>query len=226
VVVNDNFNRPDGSLVGTLPTPGPVGVWANHRGTVGDLLISGGQAVVQHGVPSEDANVPFALQGSGLITANFDITVNASSVITGGDYEYFAHFMQVGTFNFYSRLDIVPANVVAPGNDFTLGIATAAGAAETVFPTDFSFNTPINVTLSYDWVSGLSAVQVGANTVYSTTSIPGVSIDAFALRQSDSSLNETILVDNLLVTQVPEPTSMALGGLAMAGLALARRRKA
>lgn len=226
ILVNDNFNRPDGSLVGTIPTPGPGGTWASHSGTLGDLLISGGQAVVQHGTPSEDANVSFALQGAGMITASFDITVNDDTVIGGGtDFEYFAHFMQVGSFDFYSRLDIVPANVAGPGNDFTLGIATVASTAETVFPTDFSYNTPINVTLGYDWGTGLSSVTVGGTTIFSSTAVLGASIDAFALRQSDSSNNETILVDNLVVTQVPEPSSVALGMLGVASLALARWRR-
>ncbi len=228
IVVNDNFNRPDGSLVGSFPTPGPGGVWTSHSGTLGDLLISGGQAVVQHGVPSEDANVPFAIQGSGLITASFDITVNDNTVIGGGtDFEYFAHFSDGGPSAFLSRLDLVPANVAGPGNDFTLGIATLGGAAETVFPIDFSYNTPINVTLSFDWGTGKSSVQVGATTITATSvALPGSIISAFALRQSDSSNNEQILVDNLIVTQVPEPSSLALGALGFAALVATRRRKA
>ena len=130
IVVNEDFNRADGSLVGTSPTPGPGGVWANHSGTAGDLLISGGQALVQHGTPSEDANVSFASYTDGLLTAVFDLTVTDDTAIGGGDYEYFAHFMEVGSFNFRSRLDIVAANTTG---DYTLGLATSAGTAETIF---------------------------------------------------------------------------------------------
>jgi hypothetical protein len=52
-------------------------------------------------------------------------------------------------------------------------------------------------------------------------------LDSFALRQSDSSSNETITVDNLVITTsvmaVPEPSSFALLGLV--GMAGAIRRR-
>ena len=81
VLVDESFNHPDGSLIDNTPTPGPGGVWTNHSGTVGDLLVSSGQAVVQHGTPSEDAHTSFADQTAGVITAVFDITVNDDTVI-------------------------------------------------------------------------------------------------------------------------------------------------
>lgn len=222
IVVNDNFNRPDGSLIGTAPTPGPGGVWVNHSGTSGDLLISGGQALVQHGVPSEDAHTFFGNQSVGVVTAVFDITVNDDTIIGGGDYEYFAHFMQEGTFNFVSRLDIVAPNA---SGDYTLGIATFSGTAETIFPVDFSYNTPVSVALSFDFGSGLASVKVGGTTISSTTAGLGEALDSFSLRQSDSSNNESILVDNLVITSVvPEPTTFALGGLGLLALMFARRR--
>ena len=48
VIAFDNFDYPDGSLV-------PNGGWANHSGTPGDLLVSGGQVVVQHDAPQSQA---------------------------------------------------------------------------------------------------------------------------------------------------------------------------
>lgn len=223
ILVNDNFNRPDGSLVGTSPTPGPGGVWTSHSGTLGDLLLSGGLAVVQHGVPSEDANVPFAVQTAGLLSANFDISVTSSGLITGGDYEYFAHFSDGGTSAFFARVDVVEAT---GGGDYSLGIATTSGTAEAVLPVDFSFGNTVNLTLTYNFGTGLSSLTVGANTIFSTTSVISPGLSAFALRQSDSSLNEAIMVDNLVVSIVPEPSVAALGLLGAAGLALARRRTA
>jgi hypothetical protein len=44
VIAYDNFDYSNGSLV-------PNGGWTNHSGTLGDLLVSGGQVVVQHGAP-------------------------------------------------------------------------------------------------------------------------------------------------------------------------------
>jgi len=223
ILVNDNFNRADGSLVGTSPTPGPGGVWANHSGTVGQMQISGGQVVVST-ANSEDANVPFGSTFTvGTLTASFDINVSAAAPISGGDYEYFAHFSDGGTSIFYSRMDIVAPT---SGGDYTLGIATATGTAETIFPTDFNFGNTVNLTLAYDFGTGLSSVTVGSTTIFSTTSQqPPAGLSAFALRESTSSGNETILVDNLVVSYVPEPNTMVLGGLGFLTLLLARRRR-
>ena len=217
-LVDENFNRPDGSLVGTAPTPGPGGVWASHSGTLGDLLLSSGQALVQHGVPSEDAHTLFADQSIGILSAMFDITVNDDTIIGGTDSEYFAHFMLEGTFDFRSRLDVVPAT---GSGDYTLGISTGSGTAEAIFPTDLSYGATVNVTLSFDFAAGLASVTVGGTTITSTTAYPGETLNAFSLRQSDSSNNESTLVDNLVV--IPEPASIGLLGLVSGCIYFVRR---
>ena len=222
IILDDNFDRPDGSLVGTNPTPGPGGVWTNHSGTVGDLLISGGKALIQHGVPSEDANSSFGNFSTGVLTAVFDIIVNDDTPISGGDYEYFAHFSDGGTSLFRARLDVV--NPSSTG-DYTLGISSAGGTAETVFPTDFDFGDTVSVALSFDFSTGLTSLVIGATTITSTVPALGDILSAFALRQSDSSNNESILLDNLVVSSIPEPGTLALFSLAgLAFVGSTRRR--
>lgn len=223
ILINDDFNRPDGDLVGTAPTPGPGGVWANHSGSGSFIQISSGQAVVSHGGGSrEDANSTFELKGSGVLTAAFDIIVNATNAITGGDYEYFAHFFQTGDFNFRSRLDVVEPT---GSGDYTLGISSGTSTAEAVFPTDFNFGDTVSLELGFDFDSGIGSLTVGGTTVLGTGVFLSDALDAFALRQSTSSANETILVDNLVVSYVPEPTSLALGGFGLLALMMARRRR-
>jgi len=212
-LASDDFSYPDGSLV-------PNGGWANHSGTPGDLLVAGGQAVVQHGAPSEDANLAFIGVSTGVLTARFDLSVNDDTAIGGTDFEYFAHFYTDGSFNFRARVDIVPAT---NAGDFTLGISSTSSTAEAILPTDFNYGETLSVELSFDLDSGIASLAVGGDTIIGTSSATGETLDRFALRQSDSSNNETVTIDNVVITGVPEPSTALLGGLAALGL-LRRRR--
>lgn len=215
-LASDDFTYADGALV-------PNGGWANHSGNAGDLLVAGGAAVVQHGVPSEDANLAFGAQSAGVITATFDITVNDDTVIGAGgtDFEYFAHFFTAGSFNFRSRLDVIAPSA---GGDFSMGISSSSSTAEATLVNDFNFGDTVTVALSFDLADGTGSLTVNGETISGSASGAGQSMNALGLRQSDSSNNETVTVDNLVVTtNVPEPSTALLGGLALLGL-LRRRR--
>lgn len=232
LIAFDNFDYNDGSLV-------PNGGWANHSGVSGDLLISDGQAIVQHGAPSEDAHISFDTT-AGLIYYGLDFLVAASVGISGTDNEYFAHFKDNG-FNFAARLDIVAAT---GGGDFKVGIATDDSTADMTWGTDFSFDTIYRAVVEYDQNTNIASLWIDATTITDTFIMgddqadPGDTITQFALRQSDSSHNESIRVDNLVigttfgdvvnpyVTSIPEPTTLAIFGIGLAGIGFARRRKA
>ena len=224
VIAFDNFDYANGSLV-------PNGGWATHSGTPGDLLVASGQVVVQHGTPSEDANLGFAAV-SGIIFFGIDFSVASGGQITGGDYEYFAHFRE--GFNFSGRLDVVQA---LGGGDFSVGIASDESTADAIWATDLTFGTTYRAVVGYDQDANIAQLWIDA-AVSSDTSImgedrtdPGDTVVSFALRQSDSSLNETVFVDGLVVGQsfddvaspVPEPATLIALGLGAA--ALLRRRK-
>ena len=107
---NDYFDYPDGSLISSSN-------WNNFSGTEGDLLVTEGKVLVQHGTPSEDAGVSFGAV-EGILYYAFDFSVNyPGETISGGDYEYFAMFKDDG-FSYRARIDIVTAN--NEGSDFTL----------------------------------------------------------------------------------------------------------
>jgi hypothetical protein len=159
---------------------------------------------VQHGAPSEDASIAFS-PVSGDIYYAFDFTVvNPGSPITGGDYEYFALFKD-DNFAFGARIDVVEANT--PGNDFTVGISTSNSTADATWASDLSFDTVYRATVRYNQDTNIAQLWINANNSADTSILgtdeadPGIGITQFALRQSDSSLNEGVLIDNLVISQ-------------------------
>ncbi|MBT8289042.1 MAG: T9SS type A sorting domain-containing protein [Flavobacteriaceae bacterium] len=204
----DDFTYPDGSLV-------PNGGWASHSGTLGDLLVSSGQAVVQHGAPSEDVNLAFA-PVAGNVYFGIDVTVNDQGTpIPGTDNEYFAHFKDSG-FNFAARLDIVPPT---GGGDFTFGISSANSTADAVWATDLSYGVSYRVIVRYNQDENIAELWIDASSESDTSILgideanPGDVIESFALRQSDSDLNESILVDNLVVSETFNEATLSIGSL-------------
>jgi hypothetical protein len=195
VLISEDFSYADGSLIANPP-------WFNHSGTAGDLLVASGQAVVQHGIPSEDATHPFTPTGGDLYYA-FDFSVDdLGEVISGTDHEYFAHFKDDG-FGFRARLD-----VQAPqgGGDYTVGLSTIGSTGDVTWPADMTYGVVYRVIVRYNQDDNTSQLWIDA-TLDSDLSIsgidqpdPGIPITGFALRQSDSDLNETVRVDNLIVS--------------------------
>jgi len=194
---NDSFDYPDGPLVSSSN-------WNNFSGTEGDLLVADGKALVQHGTPSEDAGVSFGAV-EGVLYYAFDFSVNnPGESIFGGDYEYFAMFKDDG-FSYRARIDIVEAN--NQGNDFSIGISSVGSTADAVWPDDLSFETNYRVTVKYDQNLNIAQLWINASSETDTSilgedeSDPGTTITQFGLRQSDSSQNEGILIDNLSISQ-------------------------
>jgi len=220
ISINEPFTYSDGNLVGN-------GGWSAHSGAGSSAVqVSSGAIVIDHGSGSrEDVGLTFTEATSSVLSAQFDLTVNDDAAITGTDFEYFAHFMSEGSFNFTSRLDVVAANT--GGNDYTLGLATTSSTAEATYATDLTFGETYSIVLSYNFATGLSSLTVdGGATISSTSVVFQGGLDRFALRQSDSSSDETITVDNLVITGVPESGTFALlAGLSTLTFVMLRRRE-
>ena len=197
VLASDDFNYPNGSLV-------PNNGWTNHSGTEGDLLIASNRLIIEHGAPSEDAHLPFTAV-SGKIYFAFDfIVVDPGAVIPDGDNEYFAHFHEVGAFNFRGRMDLVAA---PGGGDFSVGISSTGSTADATWPNDLTYGTSYRATVMYDQDANMAQLWIDASTEADASILgadeddPGTVINGFAVRQSDSDLNESIIMDNLIVSQ-------------------------
>ena len=206
VLLTEDFTYADGALV-------PNGTWVSHSGTPGTLGVVGGAASVTEDGGSEDAHAVFATADTGVLTAMFDINVTAPGAMTGTDFEYFAHFMTDGTFDFGARVDVQVPNDAMAG-DYTLGIG-AGGTSDDTLSTDFSFGETVSVLLAYDFATQIATLTAGGSTATADADSE-TSYDSFALRQSTSSSDETITVDNLVITSItaiPEPSSLRFAWL-------------
>ena len=195
---NDSFDYDDGSLISSSN-------WNNFSGAEGDLQVYNGKVIITNdGTLSEDASVSFS-PVQGVLYYAFDFSVNnPGEPISGGDYEYFAIFKDDG-FNYRARIDIVAAN--NEGNDFTVGISSKGSTADAIWPDDLNFDTTYRVTVKYDQDQNIAQLWINANSETDASILgddeidPGTSITQFGLRQASSSSDETILIDNLSISQ-------------------------
>lgn len=195
VIASDTFSYPDGPLVGNS-------TWYNHSGNLDDLLVFAGQAVVEHGVPSEDATLPFVLPNAGDVYFSFDFSVDdLGAPFAGTDFEYFAHFKDDG-FGFRARMDV---QAPTGAGDYTVGISTIGSTADATWPADLTYGVVYNVIARYNQDTNIAQMWIDASAdtdlsiLGNDESDPGTVMTGFALRQSDSAENETIRVDNLVI---------------------------
>ena len=200
--ISESFTYNDGSLVGNSS-------WKTGGGTARDLLVKSGKAVVQHGTPSEDVVLPITAV-SGTIYFGFDFSViSQMAPISGADNEYFA--LLKGS-SFRAKVDIVPPSSTG---DFSVGIATVANTANSVWGTDLKFDTDYRIIVKYDQDLNIATLWIDAVSEGDTSILgedaadPGTSISSFGLRQSDSSTNEGVLIDNLKISETFAGVTMA-----------------
>ena len=198
VLASDDFSYADGLLV-------PQGGWTYHSGN-DDFMIVSGEAVIEHGTPSGDVNVLFT-PTTGMVYFSFDFSVDdLGAPWAGTDSEYFAHFMDSG-YGYRTRVDIVPPS---GGGDFTLGVATSGGSADATWATDLTYGVDYHVVGSYNQDANISRLwidPVGLEPPYimgADNDDPGDVMEKFGMRQSDSSLNEIIRLDNLIIADACE----------------------
>lgn len=238
LLVHDDFNRADGNLVGTNPTPGPGGTWAAHSGANGPVQITSGTIqIIQNasGTAAQDVNVPTGetLAAGGRWYSAFDVTVNQPGASISN--VVFAHFLQ-GTSNFTSRLWVTGPTTsgfrLALSND---GDLTDGGEA---FSSDLTLGNSYRVVVSYDFTGQNGTLWIG-QALESGASLPATdpgfsnAVSAFAFRQGSpsGSLTTTQTIDNVCVATsyneayncVPEPGTLAL--FAIGALGLIRRSR-
>lgn len=239
LIASDNFNRADGNLVGTLPTPGPGLAWAAHSGTNGPVQITNNQIKIWQG-PSgtyaQDVNLPTGLvmAAGDRWYAGFDVVVEQpGTAITS---VYFANFL-TGTTQFTSRLWVTAPTTSGFRFALSNGSSLTPTTGSAAFTGDLALSQVYRVVISYDFTGANGALWIDQPLETGTSFVPtdtGFSnaVTAFAFRQGSPSgaVTTTQTIDNLNVastyveayTGVPEPSTLVL--LGFGALALIRRR--
>ena len=217
--------------------------------------VASGQAVVKSGNPaSEDANRLAANASGPQVMVLGDkwyyaavITVNdeRADPNVGLNNDYFMHFKDDG-FGFRGRAYIDdPAD---PNNDFTIGLSASSGGQAVAWPVDLNFGQTYKIAVSYEFNTGTTNLWVDpvneASAFITDTNVAGAAtdIESLALRQDFSSGggDHEILVDSVAIgddfdsvflnsmngSNIPEPASIGLAVMAVAGIGCARRRRA
>jgi hypothetical protein len=169
---------------------------------------------------------------TGSIWLDAHVTVSAAQAT--GDYAL--HLSDGGTNNFNARVFFKSS-----GAGYVMAFSTGTSATPTYGATVLPFGTLTHILARYDFVSGLTN-DTGAlfvnpitndgsgDTPYvaaTTAGTDAVTLAAVALRQGATANAPTLTVDDLKVfatNPVPEPSTLALGGLAAAGF-ITRLRK-
>jgi hypothetical protein len=248
-VYSNDFNVADG----TTNFGGGVTSQVNAGNTGGGFAQGGQLRLTTNNIGSTNASLTIpGLAGSSLgWTATFSYTMSHSngldpadgwsfnygdmalgSISAGGPEEGFGP----GTGTTYVAAMVDTWQNSAPADPPDVGIATNIGAINTVLADQngivISNNTSLSgtVSITYDPVNGLSFLTTGLNNNanFTNVALPGfVGNDAynFALAARTGGATQDFLIDNLVITTVPEVSSSLLAGLAGLGFLSIRRRK-
>ncbi len=197
VLLSDAFAYLDGPLIDISG-----GLWLHHSGTVGDAGVSSNKLHLSQ-MKTEDVHAlisgqPFATSSTNTLYAGFNI--ECSSLPSGPDGAYFAHFMNTAT-GYRCRL-FATTNGAAAGA-YRIGITSASNTVSESFPLDLELNSRHFLAVRYTVSTAESTLWIDPSTendpgVTASDSGSPITVVAFAFRQA-AGLG-ALAVDHLVVS--------------------------
>lgn len=242
---SDTFSYPAGPLRNAPK-------WNAHSGDPNQavLVTAGGEAVSKNGGvgASEDVN----RDANGNVIGGGNETWYYAALVTVADdradpntllesQSYILHFKDSGTFNFVTRAHVTDP---AGASGFRFGLSAGSGDAQ-AFTQDLNFGQQYKLVGSFNATTGgaelwIDPVNSGSPSITHTDpGRIGTLIEALAIRQDSGPEDrfsafidsvalgndfDTVLLNSMNGSNVPEPTSLALALLGLAGITRTRRR--
>ena len=229
-VITENFGYPDAT---SLSTSNATTSWFQHSGTQGQITVNAGKVNLVSG-QTEDINKAFstaysmaAVSSAYKIVLTAEITVlNTTGLNATGDY-FLSLAGSVTTANGTGGITALPGRIYVKNGTTgaLLGTVNNSGTGNTpnFITTEIPFNTPTNITLTYEVskdsagtvILQKSTLVVGSETITNVTGpqAPPATIAGIALRQGGNTGN--ILVDNIVVNTFA-PATLAVTDLSTA----------
>jgi hypothetical protein len=228
LVFSDDFSSANGPLAGTTPDVS-TGNWTPTAAAATPIQIAGGRAIVKTSGQDEYAAFSTAVPNDPGFGIRTSLDINVDTAQAGGDY--FMHLSNpVGTgTNFYQRL-----HARSSGAGFQLGMAetSGTGASLTYGATVLDLDTDYHVDIDWNFVAGptndtfdvyVNGVPYLTDVWTSITAEP-TQVSAANLRQGSAGNAALVAVDNLQVTTIPEPATVALFMIGLVGFVCRRGR--
>jgi hypothetical protein len=201
-VLSDNFDYPDGDLVGAPGSP-----WTAHSGAgSGPIQVTNSQILINRS-NAEDVNAPlsgatYSTNSATSLYASFTVNFSELPTLSG---TYLAHFRGTNSFAYPCRVIANTTNAAAGNYRLTIANGTTynsyvGGAGQ--YPLDLSTGTVYTVVIRLVMSTGQATMWINPNvegdaSVNGPDSLTPDDVDQFAFRQSSG--EGVMLVDTLKV---------------------------